>query len=124
MIELTYERVNELLDEAIAEKGADYVYKDEMGRVAGIDTETCCQYVHGEGDSKAPGCIAGNVLHRAGVPLGEFNRVESLAVAPLLDLLGVRMPDEAVSLLAEIQGRQDKGWTWGLAVDAARDARS
>lgn len=119
MIELTYERVNELLDEAIAEKGADYVYEDENG------SRQDCKYVHHfPGEDPVPGCIAGNVLHRAGVPLGEFNRVESLAVAPLLDLLGVRMPDEAVSLLAEIQGRQDKGWTWGLAVDAARDARS
>jgi hypothetical protein len=124
MIELTWTKVNELLDAAVAEKGADYVYQDPDGRRGGeVDEDGCpaavtCRYVHGD----KPGCIVGNVLHRAGVSLSALRDEEGVgAYNSMFERLYVSMPTHASDLLAHVQDRQDVGVPWGDAVREARE---
>lgn len=99
----------ELLERAVAEKGADY-------------TVDQCQYF--ENDSSVPVCIVGHVLCYLGVPTEEFNyrnTTKFSLVAPHLD--SVQFTDEAVYALNKAQIAQDHGKTWGEALEvASRDA--
>lgn len=114
MIELTLARTKEFLAEAVAEKGADFVYVNKYGDQADESGDVTCHYVHGD----QPGCIVGNVLHRAGVPLdvlGEYEaqNVDDLAAGLFTAEVGVR------SLLLHVQSHQDAGIPWGEAVHLA-----
>lgn len=114
MIELSLVMTKELLAEAVAEKGADFVYVNKYGQQADQSGDVTCQYVHGD----QPGCIVGNVLHRAGVPLDELGQYETHSV----DDLGQRLftAEARVKLLLNhIQGHQDVGVPWGEAVRLA-----
>lgn len=114
MIELTLARTKELLAEAVAEKGADFVYVNRYGRSAGPDNSTTCHYVHDD----QPGCIVGNVLHRAGVSLYNLSEHEGEnAESPVTALF--RPEPGVVDLLREVQSRQDKGASWSEAVRLA-----
>lgn len=74
MIALTLERTKQLLAEAVAERGEEYVYKNERGQDG---TFGDCAYVHGSpSGGHSPGCIVGLVLHKAGVPLERLARHE------------------------------------------------
>lgn len=114
MIELTLARTKELLAEAVAEKGEDFVYVDEFGQQADESGYVRCHYVHGD----QPGCIVGNVLHRAGVPLDELGAYEAQNAGDLFQGLFVA-EGEAVRLLNAVQSRQDLGVPWGEALRLA-----
>lgn len=128
MIELTMERTKALLAEAVAERGADYVYTTPDGQQVTQDSGIQCLYVHhrnaeGELPEPVPGCIAGYVLHKAGVPLEALQYRENEPADRALvqletdevlhPLAGVRR------LLVRVQRRQDNGASWGAAVAAA-----
>ncbi|MFF9268639.1 hypothetical protein [Streptomyces rochei] len=114
MITLTLDKAKELLAEAVAEKGEDFVYVNRDGRpVAGL-TGADCHYVHGD----QPGCIVGHVLHKAGVSLADLSEYEGQgAEDPALDLAGAT--DDACRLLSYAQENQDRGIPWGESVRLA-----
>lgn len=114
MIELTMTRTRKLLTEAVAEKGADYVYVNKDGKLADGTGEVECHYVHGD----QPGCIVGNVLHRAGVPLDVLGEYEAQNIDHLSQSLLTAEPRVKL-LLNHIQAHQDVGVPWGEAVRLA-----
>jgi hypothetical protein len=109
MIELTLEKAIELVEQAIADRGEDYVYERPE------DVEEC-QYVHGD----EPGCIVGYILHAAGVDLGTLHDNEGIwasFVTNNLAMQNVLAADYGVAcFLDSIQGEQDRGKTWGQAL--------
>lgn len=128
-----------LLAAAVAEKGADYVYPTVS--LDPLDGERpnsgVCFYLTYETtptNAKAlnasykneSGCIAGNVLMRAGVTADWLHEHEALPISNLLDRLhegGLVSHDLAVqSGLREAQQAQDKGATWGEAVERFEEA--
>ena len=113
MIELTLARAQELLAEAVAEKGEGFIYTNRNGVPAG-DGVTC-HYVHGD----QPGCIVGHVLHKAGVSLDALKEYEGQgAEHPVTDLTNA--PEDACRLLSYAQEYQDRGIPWGAAVRRAQ----
>lgn len=125
VMELTLDRVNELLDQAILERGADYVYVPpgfENRKAYEGSGFSRCMYVHEDADGEdCPGCIIGYVLHHAGVPLNELACYEGKGAATLLRSLRIDARYIVSDLLVKVQTRQDKGYTWGDAVAAARE---
>jgi hypothetical protein len=118
--ELTLERVNQLLDQAVAERGADYVYVRPQA-----SADRRCLYSHGD----SPGCIVGYVLHKLGVPLITLAQYEGMPAREILPVLGLVPfdPDlrtaeqtEIVFLLNRVQHAQDRHQTWGYAVTEMR----
>lgn len=125
-LELTLEKAKSMVDEAIRDKGSDFVYK----RMPGMD----CQYVH-EGvvwdadleeyvqDESVyePGCIVGYVLHKAGISLATMQASEGNNAEELLDRLErhglLTVEAEAVEFLNSVQDLQDSGNSWGSARD-------
>lgn len=125
MLELTLTKAMSLVDEAIAERGEDFVYKKQPG----MD----CKYVH-EGvvwDDEAetyvddesvsePGCLVGLALHKAGIPLVKMQAAEGSDAAGLLNSLEQRgyitFTTEAADFLDAVQENQDSGYAWGEAL--------
>lgn len=129
MINIDLDKAKALVDECIAERGAEYVYEKEG---------SSCKYVHGieevlvnEWETKddfthaTPGCLVGAALHKAGVPLekmgtpyrndqGSFDLVENLTEDGLIS-----MSQEANNFFGNCQASQDSGAQWGPAAQAA-----
>jgi hypothetical protein len=125
MIELTMERTKELLAEAVAERGEEYVYTTQDGKQVTPDSGINCFYVHrrnAEGELPEPvaGCIAGLVLHKAGVSLETLEERENepadVALMRLASNDVIRGESGVPMLLRRVQRRQDKGTAWGTAV--------
>jgi len=120
---LTMERTLELLDAAVTERGADFVYPEEWKVPSQIFSSTPggdCVYVH---DGK-PACIVGWVLHTHGVTIEQLRQLEGDSVyALLLHLQPVLEVEPGVgTVLREAQNQQDVGRPWGVAVERARAA--
>lgn len=112
-IKLTLERTKQLLEEAVAEKGTDYVYADPWGNSPTGDGGMPCYYVHDD----QPGCIVGHVLYKAGVPLDALFEVEhSPADQAVAGLDGLDVETWVYSLLRNVQRQQDMGVPWGEAL--------
>ncbi|ATN92637.1 hypothetical protein SEA_YASSJOHNNY_70 [Mycobacterium phage YassJohnny] len=97
------------------------------------DKIACCRYF---GDEGAPCCIVGHVLAEAGIrPMDEDedgyyigNDTTSVLAGTLAgqlpwEELGIEAPKTTAELrwVAEVQTRQDRGHTWGWAVEMAGD---
>lgn len=128
-IALDFEKVKSLVEESIADRGKDYVYAKEEGS---------CRYVHDvrskwdyntedydvEFGDASPGCLVGDVLHRAGVSLGALYRVntdgvqEAIGSLVYYDILGT-LEERTLNYLSNLQASQDRGAPWGLANEAA-----
>lgn len=144
----------ELLNEAVAEKGADYIYEtpslvvldatgvsllppqhpDSPRKINGYAAwafpqrnASRCLYVHTDGDELYCGCIVGNALHRAGVPLMKLIQNENAAALchniEQDDDLDITITDDARLLFDGVQAKQDgrgggRRWPWGEAVQA------
>lgn len=133
MLNLDLKKAQELVAEAIAEKGEDYVY-EKVGAFS-------CLYVHGKPDIWDPeeekyvsapenlktGCLVGHALKLGGVPMevmyesinnegGSDSMLEELR-----DRGFVTSTDDAKVYLANIQNAQDMGAPWGEAKKAADD---
>lgn len=115
-IHLTYDKVRQLTDEAVAARGADYRYKKPP-------TRDICLYVHRDADgNKTPGCLVGDVLVRAGVPIDVLDDDSLGPVGSLLYTLPdgmVEIDEDAHDFLSDAQFKQDFGETWGDAVTYA-----
>jgi hypothetical protein len=126
-IEIDKARALQLLEEAVAERGADYVYDD---------SDIGCVYVTKDG---TPACGVGLALTKAGVPLelltyidhngdgaGGKNRFEETQIdsPDLLDYLrqnDVDIDDKAEAVFRRFQFEQDHATPWGEALAEARE---
>jgi hypothetical protein len=115
-INVTAEKVLETLREVVAER-PDYVYEAPEGYTAA--TWVAGFYVHGD----VPGCVVGHVLNRLGVPLEHLALVEGRDAYKVADwFLNITDPDGAMDVehvLSVAQSRQDRGDSWGTALEAA-----
>ena len=114
MKHITKEDALRALEEAVAEKGEDYIYQytdsDDWR------SYTCTYVRAGE-----PDCMIGNALHRLGVPLDAFAPHEEKAFDRIADDVAPGIEEEAVRALRAAQSVQDQGRTWGEALRAARE---
>lgn len=118
MIDINYARAMELVDQAIEQRGADYVYTNEDGDKAVPHGFVNCYNWHEDEDgSVIPGCIVGTVLHMAGVPLDEMGKEDGWEDVEnnLSHTETLRATRKASKLLEYIQYEQDKGNTWGVS---------
>lgn len=124
---ITYEDAARALDEAVNEKGTDFVYDPPSGDV--------CSYTDREGN---PSCIVGHVIAKlnpkAFARIAEFEWYEvhddDVETYPLIKEANVShidttfgvelgLTDDAEKLLRMVQDRQDRGIPWGKAVEIA-----
>lgn len=139
-VELSYERAMALVNQAIEERGEDYVnpkYLPGTSNSTGwVDSESWVQAEEStnEGACKyvingTPSCIVGYVLHHAGIPvetMEEFDQLSSLAGAVMsrLEYRGLlKLEGSAYALLSQLQAFQDDGKPWGLALERARQSQ-
>lgn len=111
---LTLARAKEIATEVVEEFGENYVYPKEHKVKFPDSSEPTCVYVH-EGK---PSCMVGQILHRHGVSLEELASYENrgaYSVAWLTTTCGEYAP----SFLSAIQRRQDRGQSWGVALEQA-----
>lgn len=118
MITIDKDRALDLLEQAVAERGADYIDTDAKGS---------CTYLHY--DTNTPGCIVGTVFHAAGLPIERLEAMDKLGslmcISPKMLKVSydIDITEEAHALLRTAQSEQDSGTAWGLAVDRAIAAR-
>jgi len=123
-IELSFDEAKRLIEEAIAEKGENYVYP-EWGGV--------CRYFESDG---TPSCIVGHALAKLSVTLDMLaaerpddelspDGLNSYACVPILAARGViDIDDKTCTLLYAAQNAQDTGLTWREAYEAGLEAAS
>lgn len=119
-VTITKEDALRALREAVAEKGAEYVYELEN------DLDSCKYVKDGEAS-----CLVGNALHRLGVPIEVLTELDyaylgntsaTIDQTAALDVLmahSVTLSSEAVTALQNAQRSQDRTDTWGKALRAA-----
>ena len=108
---VTKERVLELLTQVVEEKGADYRYTSPS---KDIHPATACLYWHVpyEDDKPlinagTPGCIAGQVFHRLGVPgqtLYEYEGQNAVFVANRLEPYDLQFDRDAKAAREVVPG--------------------
>lgn len=115
-MKITYEDAVEQVTKIVAEKGRDHVYADK-------DDNGDCFYFRDE----APSCVVGHWVHALGIEefesavkfkesSGPFSAGE-LATTAWDE--GIDIDEAALVFLSNIQDLQDRGWTWGAALDFA-----
>lgn len=109
------ERTLELLQQAVDERGADFVYPAEWKDDG--TSEGMCMYV--QPDENGPACIVGYVLHAYGVALDDLSGAEGMGADNACTIFGVDARSTRMLTLAQIS--QDNKHTWGHAVQRARD---
>lgn len=131
-IQITLPKAVEMVQAAIARKGADYVYPNHG---------TQCQYVDWtvtQDENGTPerhfthGCIIGDIfinelnLDMEGIADGYMNSASSSAFIQELARCGLveSCTDEADDYFSYVQSAQDRGMTWGNAHTYALDAVS
>lgn len=98
------------LQDVVDEFGHDYVYPDRESWSA------ACFYVR---DGK-PSCLAGQVVHRLGVPLEKLKQFEAQAITAMVDHVPPIQLYEPLVVLRQAQVVQDRGGTWGQALETAK----
>lgn len=106
---LTEADARRFMEEAVAERGSDYLYKDHFAR---------CQYVNE--DTLEPKCLIGEVLVRAGfdVELLKKNNGASIGYLAYSDAHDyfAATPTKVIHALEAAQRAQDNYCTWGDAL--------
>lgn len=119
------------LETVVGEK-PDYVYTDNLGRSADVDSGVTCKYVHTDPHTgeRTPGCVVGHVLYRLGVDLDTLGSAACEGRrAELIVRQFVRNPwatddvSETLRLLGRVQYAQDCGKPWGEALADAKASR-
>lgn len=128
MIEINRAKAIQLLEEAVNERGQDFVYTWPVKMATDGDgapvTEHGCWY---EVDG-APSCGVGWALHLAEVPTTVLNALDQAAgdttidgVAWILEDSGIRLTQEAVRVFGTFQRYQDMSYPWGKALEVAKE---
>jgi hypothetical protein len=108
VINLTLQRAKELIEQAIAEKGADYEYHR-------TDDAQCLNW-HRVGDDYVPGCIIGHVFHYLGFTHEDTGEGSASGCLDQLRSSGLIEFEELVPGFCDaIQDEQDNGASWGSA---------
>jgi hypothetical protein len=111
MIELTYEKALELLEEVVA-GNENLVYEQPAGR-------GYCSYVAGK---NTIGCGVGQVFRKAGVRILDLSRLDNIGYVGTLsgrfDI--IKLDDKAIELLRTFQVHQDNNIPWGAALELAK----
>lgn len=131
MIELSLDKVNALLDRAVADRGADFVYHSPVSsclywhdaKKNPESYERACPPMTGQ-----PGCIVGYVLHLAGVSDEAIESLPKGIAGTALDHLTSRgvidldsdSHGQVYYLLNRVQCEQDARIPWGQAVSEGR----
>ncbi|WP_037355444.1 hypothetical protein [Amycolatopsis orientalis] len=107
----------ELLERAVKEKGADYLYPRTY--TAGLPV---CAY---ERNGK-PSCLVGTALSYTGVTVEQLREMDAAGYASFArlymdDRLPVELTDDAVDVFQAAQTAQDIGDIWGTALEKARE---
>jgi hypothetical protein len=111
---ITWGRLEELLSEAVRQRGASYTYRPPPGK---SDRDPRCLYVHDRGTpAQQPGCIIGLVyqLH-TGQPVPPHHEGKSAGE------LDVWADSEVAEAAGRVQMDQDAGMAWGEAVALGLD---
>lgn len=112
---LNYDEAISLLQRAIEEKGADYIYPlaatVEARRLGQVGK--CKNYL----DDGTPSCIVGHVFHYMGIHPEMYGQTDD-AWAVAFDL-GFELDERTLTLLRRVQYSQDDGAPWGEAVSNA-----
>ncbi|MCT2594240.1 hypothetical protein LHJ74_30770 [Streptomyces sp. N2-109] len=123
MLNVVDEEVMDILREVVAEN-PDYIYRAppvDPPHVA--DRQMSCLYVHtdADGSNPRPGCVAGHVMYRLGIPLDTLKRWEGVDALSLMQEFtdADKYTREALDVA---QTRQDAGATWAQALHAAEKA--
>jgi hypothetical protein len=132
MIELTLQRVKDLAKQVVGEKSDDFVYVDRGGIKADRYGSANCSYVHVHKDfddltGAVPGCLVGQILHRAGVTIEQLSLGDSYlnggcshSADELLEDLKradrISYQGSVATFLRDLQDAQDKGKTWHAAL--------
>jgi hypothetical protein len=119
---LTYENALEVLQKAVADRGAEFVYTKRSALIddgkGGYTVNYSCLYWHS--DEEAPGCLVGLALHKLGVSGEALARFGAFAINRLAEdrpsLGGVVPSPDALHLLSTVQAYQDRGAPWGEAL--------
>lgn len=109
---LDLETVRGYLAEAVAEKGADYVYL-----IDGSGTGDCNYLTYCDGAPTGPSCLVGHVLVKAGVPMDLIAKAEGQNAEYALRTVGVDVTEGMACALNQAQSAQDAWDTWGKAVE-------
>ena len=103
--------------EAVVAENPGYVYEAPYQPLDDVS----CYYVHSyeDGDA-APGCVVGHVFHRLGVPLETLAAHESASAWDVVTTLIPEVGEDVAKLLDHVQGAQDYGEPWAVALETAR----
>jgi hypothetical protein len=128
---LTYGEVLAILNEAVAERGADWIYPDQNDCAACIDQEPCdwhcaegCRYFTPD---KQPCCIVGYFIDKA-IDTSQLNTdlfegEHASAAIKQLEIWNELVLDERTQALLEMaQAYQDGYKPWGEVVSLAAGA--
>lgn len=122
MITIDHDKALELLREAVAERGDDFVYEPPG------DVDDACKYTHetDDGDERVAGCGVGLALQKGGVPLGALTELDDtggVITSPTcqltLSIAGFELTERALRVLRAFQLHQDQNRTWKDALDCA-----
>lgn len=114
---ITLDNVLDLLEKAVQTRGPDYRYRGQYEDVT-------CKY---EKDG-APSCLVGVALHIAGVSVDELTAMDK-SLEPGMgphwleentDNLPISISESATMVLSQAQATQDIGYTWGEALERAK----
>lgn len=121
MINLDYKTALKFLQDAIEERGEDFVYLPEGD---------ACLYVHDnrDGTGSIPGCIVGLALNKAGIDLELLRRFDIDGGTTANQVLSNLETSEELTVLDAstytlyniVQRRQDSGHTWGESLKYAK----
>lgn len=132
-MQLTKEKVQEILQEIVDKVGETYVY--EQPTYKGYDEYTDdpvdvkaeeCYYSTPDG---APGCLVGQLLAREfpeyykEIHHNEWDETKENGTVPkaepvyCLPGISLKFTDDALAYLAHVQNKQDTGTPWGAAIE-------
>lgn len=113
MITITRDIALQLLEDAVDERGADYVYP-HIGN---------CTYT----ENGKPSCGVGLALYSAGVPITRLEALDTKGHIPSVYSIDRLLRDvvdfqgDAISVLGAFQSEQDYGAPWGEALQETRN---
>lgn len=116
MAVITWDQIQSVLDDLVAEKGADYIYEPPVDK---DDTPEDCQYLHhGE-----PGCLVGHLLVRLGEDEDWLASREGECALDVVMHSNLEIEDQTrvATFLNQAQSYQDDRIPWGRAVQMARE---